>query len=290
MAIVRVSCLALLLCLPGPAPAQPLVGKVREYTVAKGDYLTRIGASFGVDPVVLARENGIDYFGLIHPGQSLRVDNRHIAPEARADGIVINIPQRMLFLYRSGQLAAHYPVGLGQPGWRTPQGRFTVKSKELDKEWVVPESIQTEMRAKGEAVRTRVPPGPDNPLGRHWIGLKPGACGIHSTTAPPSVYHFQSHGCIRMQPEDAAELFERVAVDAPVEIIYRPLLMARGADGTLYLEVHPDIYDREPDLRAALLDEVRRLNAAGELDWDRAAGVIARKEGLARQVGPPAGD
>lgn len=54
----------------------------------------------------------------------------------------------MLFLYRDGRLVAHYPVGLGQPQWRTPLGRFSVKSKELDKEWVVPASIQAEMLAK----------------------------------------------------------------------------------------------------------------------------------------------
>lgn len=286
MSLPRIPCLALVFWLAGPASAQSLVGDVREYTVRRGDTLTHIGARFGVDPFVLTRENGLDYFAPIHPGLKLRVDNQHIPPPARETGIVINVPQRMLFLYRDGRLVAHYPVGLGQPQWRTPLGRFTVKSKELDKEWVVPESIQAEMLAKGEEVRQRVPPGPENPLGRHWIGLKPGACGIHATIAPPSVYHFQSHGCIRMHPDDAAALFDLAAVDDPVEILYRPLLLTRTPDGGLYLEVHRDIYGRAPDPGAALLEEARRLKALDELDRDRADRVMRLRDGLARRVGP----
>ena len=73
------------------------------------------------------------------------------------------------------------------------------------KEWIVPESIQEEMRREGKDVLTRVPPGPDNPLGRHWIGLSIGGIGIHGTIAPSSVYHFRSHGCIRLHPDDVEE-------------------------------------------------------------------------------------
>lgn len=266
------------------ARAQALVGGVFEHVVRPGESLTLIGARHGVDPRRLARENGLDWQGILRPGQRLRVDNRHLVPEPRLSGIVINIPQRLLFLFREGRVVAHYPVGLGRPDWPTPVGRFRVREKAVDKTWIVPPSIQAEMAVKGQEVRERVPPGPDNPLGRHWMGLAPGNWGIHSTIAPASVYHFQSHGCIRLHPDDAADLFERIAVGEPVEILYQPLLLARVADGTVYLEVHRDAYNRGVDYAQELKTAMARLGIT--LDPAVAAPVIARRDGVARALGP----
>lgn len=154
--------------------AQALVGGVFAHVVRPGESLTLIGARHGLDPRPLARENDLDWQALLRPGQRLKVDNRHLVPQPRTNGIVINIPQRLLFLFREGRVVAHYPVGLGRPDWPTPVGRFRVREKAVDKSWIVPPSIQAEMAAKGQVVRERVPPGPDNPLGRHWMGLAPG--------------------------------------------------------------------------------------------------------------------
>lgn len=266
------------------ALAQTLLGGVFEHVVRPGESLTLIGARHGVDPRWLARENGLDWRGVLRPAQRLRVDNRHLVPEPRMSGIVINIPQRLLFLFRNGRVVAHYPVGLGRPDWPTPVGRFRVREKAVDKTWIVPPSIQAEMAAKGQAVRECVPPGPDNPLGRHWMGLAPGSWGIHATIAPASVYHFQSHGCIRLHPDDAADLFRRIAVGEPVEIVYQPLLLARAADGTVYLEVHRDVYNRGVDYLQELKTAMARLGL--DLDPAAAAPLIARREGLARALVP----
>ncbi len=267
-----------------PAAADRLVGDAYTYTVQRGDYLIRIGARIGQDPRLIARENDIAWDAIIHPGQRLRLDNRHIVPERLEAGVLINIPQRMLFVFSEGRLAAHYPVGLGRPDWATPVGPRTVRSKEVDKTWFVPPSIQEAMRRAGRPVLTRVPPGPDNPLGRHWIGLAPGTWGIHGTNAPPSVYHFQSHGCIRLHPDDAADLFDRVELGDPVEIVYRRVLLARRADGTVWLEVHPDIYHRGDEPWQELLREAQREGVLGELDWSRVGQVMEREEGIARPV------
>lgn len=267
-----------------PALAERLVGGEQEYTVRKGDYLIRIGARFGQDPRLLARENGVAWDATIHPGQKLRLNTRHIVPTGREDGVLINIPQRMLFFFREGVLRTHYPVGLGRPTWPTPLGTRVIRSKEIDKPWIVPASIQEEMRLAGKPVLTRVPPGPENPLGRHWMGLRPGWWGIHATIAPPSVYDFRSHGCIRLHPDDAADLFERIEVGTPVETVYRRVLLARADDGTIWLEVHPDIYARGGDPWLALFEAAERQGLLGELDWERVSQVMARAEGIARAV------
>jgi L,D-transpeptidase ErfK/SrfK len=267
------------------APVRPLVGREFEYTVQRGDSLTGIGARYGVSARALAARNGIKISSKLRTGQVLRVDNRHIVPAVLEEGILINLPQRLLFLFENGRLVAWYPVAVGQPDWQTPTGSFRIMTRETDPVWDVPVSIQQEMRRKGEPVRKKVPPGPDNPLGGYWMGLTATCCGIHSTNAPQSVYQFQTHGCIRMSPDDAEDLFYRVEVGTPVEIIYEPVLVARNPDGTTLLEVHPDIYGRAGSRaeRAIEIAESRGVQTPGDsAEWEEA---LRNEEGIPTPVG-----
>ena len=110
------------------------------------------------------------YEAIIRPVQKLYIENFHIVPTARIDGILINLPQRTLYFFRGGKLLLNYPVGLGRPSWPTPEGDFTVLTKVENKCWVVPKSIQEEMQLEGAIVKTKVPPGPENPLGKlAWL-------------------------------------------------------------------------------------------------------------------------
>lgn len=264
-----------------------LAGETFEYAAQPGDTLTRIGARFGVQQIVLARTNDIKRDAMLRPGQLLQVDNRHIVPERLEDGILINLPQRMLYFFRAGKLEIHYPVGLGRPDWPTPTGRFRIVDHQENKPWQVPQSIQEEMRREGKIVQTKVPPGPDNPLGKHWLGLSIPGIGIHGTIAPASVYHFQSHGCIRSHPDDIAKLFERVDKGEPGKIIYSPVLLARLGDGRIFLEIHPDIYKKGIKPLTLVARLARAQGIANMLNWNGVKNVIRLKEGLAREVGLP---
>jgi hypothetical protein len=62
-------------------------------------------------------------------------------------------------------VAAAYPAALGQTGWRTPEGDFTVVEMTVNPIWRVQVSIQRDMERQGRAVRTGVLPGPRIPLG-----------------------------------------------------------------------------------------------------------------------------
>ena len=229
---------------PAFASDTVIVGGEFDYTVRRGDSLTGIGALFAVSPKAIAARNGLSTTRKLRPGQVLRVDNRHIVPGPLPNGIIVNLPQRLLFLCQDGQVVAWYPVAIGRASWQTPTGSYKIVTKEKNPTWEVPRSIQQEMRSKGERVRTKVLPGPDNPLGNYWLGLSLSCCGIHGTNAPQSIYTFQTHGCIRLAPQNAADLFSRVAVGLPVEIVYEPVLMARDEYGMAFLEVHPDVYGR----------------------------------------------
>lgn len=278
------------LALPGlagelPTLSRSVTGGDTEYVIQRGDSLTAIGGRFGVTPGYLAQQNAIAFDAIIHPGQRLRIHNPHIVPEALDDGILINLPQRMLFHLSQGKLRASFAVGLGEPGWPTPQGEFRIASRVKNKTWLVPKSIQEEMRREGKAVLQEVPPGPDNPLGEYWLGLSLWGYGIHGTIAPASIYQFRSHGCIRLRNDDIAELFEQVRVGTTGRLIYQPVLLAALEDGRILLEVHPDIYKKGIDPAQTVRDMVEANGLGHTIDWTAVDAVMAAQDGLAHEVG-----
>jgi L,D-transpeptidase ErfK/SrfK len=284
------ACLLAGICLPAwasdlPPLSRSVTGGDTEYTIQRGDSLTAIGARFGVPPRHLAQQNAIPLDAIIHPGQRLRIHNPHIVPAGLDDGILINLPQRMLFHFSLGNLRAAYPVGLGKPSWPTPQGEFRIVSRVKNKTWLVPKSIQEEMRREGKIVVAEVPPGPDNPLGEYWLGLDMWGYGIHSTIAPASIYQFRSHGCIRLHPDDIAELFGRVRVGIAGRLIYQPVLLAVVEDGRILLEVHRDIYKKGIDPAQTVRDMAGANGLSHAVDWAAADAVIAAQDGLVREVG-----
>ena len=56
-------------------------------------------------------------------------------------------------------------------------------------------------------------------------------------------------------------------------------------DGRIFLEVDPDVYGQALDPRSAARAEARAANLTDAIDWGQVEEVIARTEGLARQVG-----
>jgi L,D-transpeptidase ErfK/SrfK len=257
------------------------VGDQWIHQVTYGESWLTIAARVGVDPQVLAARNGRALGVALRPGDVLGIDNRHIAPDFGSDGLLINLPQRMLFQYWQGAVRAAYPIAIGQPDWPTPIGPFSIIEMEADPTWDVPVSIQNEMRRRaGKPVVTRVPPGPGNPLGKYWMRLSFGSIGLHGTTAAASIYHFATHGCIRLHPDDVDDLFRHVRLGEPGEIVYQPVLV--GLDGTtVYLEVHGDPYHLADDRLLMAMDILDRNNLIERVDIADVTRVVRQSEGLA---------
>ena len=260
-----------------------IVGSEFTHTVATGDSLASIGARYGVDLRVLAEANGLKPTERLKPGQTLRIDNRHIASRSDGADIVINVPQRMLFHFDQHQVTCSYPIAAGKPDWRTALGDFEVMRKEEDPTWDVPLSIQEEMRRAGNPVVTKVPPSPENPLGEYWIGLSLPGIGIHGTNAPSSIYKLATHGCIRLHPEDIRNLFPEVDIGMKGRIIYEPVLMTK-VENTVYLEVHQDVYKTAPDPFRTVVHLASTGGFLEMLDLALVKEVINKRDGIARDV------
>ncbi|MBK9186613.1 MAG: L,D-transpeptidase [Moraxellaceae bacterium] len=133
-----------------------------------------------------------------------------------------------------------YALGLGRASRETPIGTWTIINKQKDKAWIVPKSIRARMAAKRpKSTNARVEAGANNPLGKYWLGLSLSGYGIHGTLAPASIYRFQSHGCIRLHPDDIAQLFSQVEVGVTGTNTYWPILPEIRTDGRIMIEVHP---------------------------------------------------
>lgn len=249
-----------------------MVGAVSPYTVQHGDSLISIGARFGVEAATLAQDNNLATGTAVGPGLVLLVDSRHIVPAGLEDGILVNIPQRMLFVARGKGVEGAFPVAVGRRDWPSPIGTFEIGAKEIDPTWDVPVSIQREMAQAGRAVLKTVLPGPDNPLGDRWLGLKEMGVGIHGTNQPTSVFRVTTHGCIRLHPDDARVLFELVEVGSPVRIVYEPVLVAVDDADRVWLEVHRDAYGRAGDLSRIARELLQEAGVADTVD----AGTVRR--------------
>jgi L,D-transpeptidase ErfK/SrfK len=271
---------------PLPPIAHRIAGGQFDFVVWDSTSFTRIGSRFGESPKVLARENGKEVTDRLHAGDTIHIDNRHIVPIEGADLIEVNLPQRMLFHFEGGRLSGAYPVAIGQPAkqWQTPIGAFKVIQMREDPTWRVPASIQREEEETGKDVEDEIEPGPDNPLGKYWIGLSFPIIGIHGTNHPVSVYSYRTHGCVRLHPDDIEALFNDVDLNDRGEIVYLPLMLAKLDDGRVFLESEKDIYRKGTGGIDAVKALARADGIDSLIDWVRAGETINDQEGIARDV------
>ncbi len=118
-----------------------------------------------------------------------------------------------LRFYKRLELVKEYTVAVGAVGFDTPAGLYHIQNKAVDPAWSVPNSDWA-----GDLAGTVVPGGvPENPLKARWMGIYDGA-GIHGTDQTYSLGSAASHGCIRMAIPDVIELYDQVAVGAPIYI------------------------------------------------------------------------
>ena len=289
---------------PGAGP-DAVVELMHEHVVRPGDSLALLAARYGVSEQEIARRNGLADRGIARAsaaaadgtpggrdalaefaiGERLSILSRHVVPAALERGVIVNIPQRMLYRFEDGRLVGAWPVAVGRPGWETPVTEFRIINRLLDPVWYVPRSVQAEMRREGRPVQTMVDPGPDNPLGGYWLGIDRPGFGLHATNEEDTGYRFASHGCVRLHPDDMAVLFPQLRVGDRGRMVYEPLLLAQGVDGRIWFEANPDVYRRDPG-SLDTVREVARLKFIDEraIDWSLVEEVLKHRSGIALDV------
>lgn len=265
-----------------------ITGAVNNYTVKAGDTVARLAPGFGVHPIRIRKPSeGLLKDGL-EAGETIFVDQRQIMPAFYhwVEGIVLNVPEAHVYLVEGGRIVEDYPVAVSRSDWKVPLGETRVVDKTKHPTWYVPESIQREMAKNGQEVKTRVDPGPDNPLGTRWIGFADGTYGFHGTTAPNSIKTYASHGCVRFLQQDIEDLFSRVEVGTPVRIYYQPLKMAID-EGAVWISAYPDIYDLGFDYEDAVRTLAAQAKVGQHLNWETIKEATTARDGIPRNVSRP---
>jgi L,D-transpeptidase ErfK/SrfK len=261
-----------------------VTGGKQDYRVKERPSLTYLARILGLRPWVLSRQTKLKVNTRLKPGTVLKVDTSHIVPTELSQGLVINLPELLLYQFYMGVYQRRYALAVGKRTWPTPTGTYFVIDKRQNPTWNVPISIQDEMWNMGKKVLEKVPPGPNNPLGKYWIGTSADGVGIHATNRPWSVGHFVSHGCIRMLPTEIAQLFPHVEVGTLVKIIYQPVKMALTRQGRIFLEAHPDIYRKKIDYLAYVKKLAKSHQLESRLDWQKVKTILKIREGIAKDV------
>ena len=128
--------------------------------------------------------------------------------------IVIDTPNKFLFLVQGDGKALRYGVGVGRPGF-TWSGVKTISAKKEWPAWTPP----PEMLARRPDLPRYMEGGPDNPLGARAMYLGSSLYRIHGSNEPWTIGTNVSSGCIRMRNEDVIDLYGRVGVGARVVVI-----------------------------------------------------------------------
>ena len=217
---------------------RPSVGSVSVYIAQEGEDLLDIAHKhrLAIDHLTFANK-WPQTATRIYPETPVTLPSLRLLPkEPPKNGIVVNLPERMLFFFQNGQLQETMPVSIGAVGkFQTPSGRFRVVEKLKDPVWYPPPWADQ----KGP-----VGPGPDNPLGDRWIGLSAPRYGIHSTYQPINVGHNVTHGCLRAYPDFLREFYPKVKVGMPVYLEYETVKLGKSEDGRLFLLAYPDAYEK----------------------------------------------
>ena len=275
-----------------PSDGSTIVGRVQVVTDIGGNTLLDIARRYdlGFEEIVAANP-GMSVWLPPENGRIV-VPTVFVLPQKPWTGIVVNVAQRRLFYFpepKKGEApqVVTYPLGVAREGWPTPLGRTSIVAKHRDPAWRVPPSIHEERRLQGEPeLPALVEPGADNPLGMHALQTGFSAIFIHSTNRPWGIGLPVTHGCLRLYPEDAAELFAAVRIGTPVRIVSEPFLVGVTDAGAFMASFEAAGDENEALWQAAsavsrVVEEQARRNRRLAVDWSR-----VREAALARQVIP----
>ena len=128
--------------------------------------------------------------------------------------IVIDTPNKFLYLVQGDGKALRYGVGVGRPGF-TWSGVKTISAKKEWPAWTPP----PEMLARRPDLPRHMEGGPENPLGARAMYLGSTLYRIHGSNEPWTIGTNVSSGCIRMRNEDVMDLYGRVGVGTKVVVM-----------------------------------------------------------------------
>ncbi len=266
-----------------------VIGEIRVEYARRDDTLMDIARWVAMGHHEIRRAN--PEVDLWRPGEGTEVlvPARFVVPDGPRTGILLNLPEKRLYYFHghpdNGKpQVTTYPVGIGKAGRETPTGSMHITARLEDPTWFPTDGVIADYASRGIELARRIPPGPDNPLGRHALVLsKPGYL-IHGTNRPDGVGMRVSQGCIRLYPEHIERLVFELPLGTPVHIVDQPVKLGLR-EGRLYLEVHPTVDGETIAVEQVVAMVERRYRAGlGAVDWELVRKIARQADGIPRAI------
>ena len=271
-----------------------VIGEVHTVEARREDTLLEIARRHGVGYREIRRANPDVDLWMPGEGTEVTIPTRFILPPGPRRGIVVNLSEMRLYYYPEPgpdgrRVVETYPISVGRMDWSTPIGETTVTMRLEDPAWFPPASVRQRYEEEGRPLPRRVDPGPDNPLGRHAIGLDIPGYFIHGTNRPAGVGMQATHGCIRMFPEDIEHIIHRVDSGTEVRILDEPYKAGWSAEGDLYLQAYPKLSEEEGTEQQGVTPAVKAVagvlrERSARVDYERLKEVAQNAEGRPESI------
>ncbi|MFW5825492.1 MAG: L,D-transpeptidase family protein, partial [Marinobacter sp.] len=271
-------------------PEGDLAGRLQIMTTRYDDTFAEIGTRRSLGYLELVKANPDVDPWLPGEGTRITLPRRYVLPDARREGIVINLAEYRLYYFREDGVQV-FPVGVGTEDNPSPLTDAEVTMGLESPAWYPPESVRAEYEASGDDLPRMIPPGPDNPLGTHALMLSEKGYLIHGTNKRFGVGMQVSHGCFRMYNEDISRFVREVPKGTSVQVIYQPVKIGMR-NGQLWLEVHRAKEDYSEEEKERLWQQVTEAledysDEVSGLEIQRRAVELAvdRGDGLPQLIG-----
>jgi lipoprotein-anchoring transpeptidase ErfK/SrfK len=145
-----------------------------------------------------------------------KFDKQEVEYQTRehAGTIVVDTPNKFLYLVQGDGRALRYGIGVGKPGFSW-SGVKSITAKREWPDWTPP----AEMLQRRPDLPRHMAGGPENPLGARAMYLGSTLYRIHGSNEPWTIGTNVSSGCIRMRNPDVIDLYGRVTVGAKVVVL-----------------------------------------------------------------------
>ena len=111
-----------------------------------------------------------------------------------------DLADRKLTVMRGGEVIKEYDIAVGSAKYPTPRGSYTIEKIVWNPRWMPPDTKWAAGQAAGGPGSAR------NPMKLVKIFFQEPDYYIHGTGATESLGEAASHGCLRMDPDQAGEL------------------------------------------------------------------------------------
>ncbi|MGA8610620.1 MAG: L,D-transpeptidase [Xanthobacteraceae bacterium] len=151
-----------------------------------------------------------------HPPVDPKFDRQVVAytGEEKPGTIIVDTPNKFLYLVQDDGKALRYGIGVGRPGF-TWAGVKEITAKREWPDWLPPD----DMLHRQPSLPRFMAGGPENPLGARAMYLGSTLYRIHGSNEPWTIGSNVSSGCIRLRNADVIDLYNRVKVGTKVVVM-----------------------------------------------------------------------